>query len=758
MMKFNFAFSFRDKKSDAILRMALILLVTCIIFVIMLCIVYFSSANLIIQKQTKLSQNLLDMRTKDVDSILEKADAILYNYSTEFLKYGEGKNLSVEEKLELLNKQGLVFSNEFDYFSFYVYFKESDVIVDLGNAVGSLDTFYDTGWVSAYENAGFLGYKTLYIYNRDKKGEEVLSILRDFPLQHQEKAGTFIINISREDLFDGFNYLLQTGENTLIYDDDGALIYGDLNIFNQYSELLLEEEKTSFVKKVSGEKVFFSSVKSPRNGWNYVRIQPYNALVSDLNSLKIVLLLMITFTVVLTAVILVYLNKSIYRPISNLIGKINENEDLQEFLYGRYNEFEYLESAIELLITHKNTKRSTDRQGNIKSILADICADTVIPVETIEEIHMDSNGWFVVSIIKLEDYESINDKKMAKEMLLAKLQEFYCENIKIVSGYVSENTLLSLTCFTSEDIPRFSQIIEEIKCEMEESCNVIISAGVGNAYRGTEQLYNSYQEALNALRLVAFTNKGNVIDAQVDLMMVQGALDYHQILRVETSYIGCIKAFDYQGAMSCVEDFIRLLPHTPKIAENLPGLIWRFMDHMVVVMDEMNIKVIDAIQQTYGECYEVFINEDDLAGMKQFLFEKIKDFTAYLKKYHENRGENEALVVAICEYIQRNINKELTLDQIADKVNLSPKYISALFKQRFNMTLFAYINEIKMQKAQELLLNTKKNIDEISRELGYLNFRSFIRAFKNYYSLTPSQYRTNYAVKNIGESKNLDAD
>jgi len=105
-MKFNLAFLFRDKKSEAILRMALILLVTCIVFVIMLCIVYFSSANLIIQKQTKLSQNLLDMRTKDVDSILEKADAILYNYSTEFLNYVEGKNLFVEEKQKLLNKQG----------------------------------------------------------------------------------------------------------------------------------------------------------------------------------------------------------------------------------------------------------------------------------------------------------------------------------------------------------------------------------------------------------------------------------------------------------------------------------------------------------------------------------------------------------------------------------------------------------------------------------------------------------------------------
>jgi len=54
-----------------------------------------------------------------------------------------------------------------------------------------------------------------------------------------------------------------------------------------------------------------------------------------------------------------------------------------------------------------------------------------------------------------------------------------------------------------------------------------------------------------------------------------------------------------------------------------------------------------------------------------------------------------------------------------------------------------YISKVKMNKAKELLLGTSASITEIAYSLGYPNLFSFTRAFKKYYSISPSAYRNN---------------
>ncbi len=84
-----------------------------------------------------------------------------------------------------------------------------------------------------------------------------------------------------------------------------------------------------------------------------------------------------------------------------------------------------------------------------------------------------------------------------------------------------------------------------------------------------------------------------------------------------------------------------------------------------------------------------------------------------------------ALAIA---YIRKNCMEGLSLNQLADYVHLSPNYLSNLFKKEVGYRLSDYVNELRIEKAKYLLLNTRERSHEIASELGFC-IRLFLQGF-----------------------------
>lgn len=95
--------------------------------------------------------------------------------------------------------------------------------------------------------------------------------------------------------------------------------------------------------------------------------------------------------------------------------------------------------------------------------------------------------------------------------------------------------------------------------------------------------------------------------------------------------------------------------------------------------------------------------------------------------------------------IQEIINDEnwdkLTLNTIANEVNLHPVYLSRKFPIYFNENLGDYIRNKKLEKAADLLQNSVFGNSEIAYDCGFADESHFIKLFKTYFDLTPNQYR-----------------
>ncbi len=86
-------------------------------------------------------------------------------------------------------------------------------------------------------------------------------------------------------------------------------------------------------------------------------------------------------------------------------------------------------------------------------------------------------------------------------------------------------------------------------------------------------------------------------------------------------------------------------------------------------------------------------------------------------------------------------NPELTLKTVADYVGFSEKYFSARFTKECGCTFISYLNDLRIRRAQELLLQTNMKMYEISDAVGYANVEHFNHMFKKKLCISPKSFR-----------------
>ena len=197
------------------------------------------------------------------------------------------------------------------------------------------------------------------------------------------------------------------------------------------------------------------------------------------------------------------------------------------------------------------------------------------------------------------------------------------------------------------------------------------------------------------------------------------------------------------------------------------------IDHLqpdIVIMD-INIpiinglKVIQTSRMRYPDMAFIIVSGyDDFSYCREALRMRITDYilkpvnyeefgscidrlkiALYEKrKIEEQDAQEERTITGIIRYLQEHLDKEISLNILADEFHLSSQYISQLFKSEIGVNFLAYLTSIRMERAKKLLLATSLSIGEISEKCGYADYRVFTKAFKKEEGSTPSQYRRNF--------------
>ena len=103
--------------------------------------------------------------------------------------------------------------------------------------------------------------------------------------------------------------------------------------------------------------------------------------------------------------------------------------------------------------------------------------------------------------------------------------------------------------------------------------------------------------------------------------------------------------------------------------------------------------------------------------------------------------ERQRLIEDALQYIEKNYSEQLSLEDIATQVYLSPNYFSEVFKSSTGIAPWEYVTKMRLDEACELLRHTKRSITDIALSVGFSDSSYFAKVFKERFAQTPSAYR-----------------
>lgn len=128
-----------------------------------------------------------------------------------------------------------------------------------------------------------------------------------------------------------------------------------------------------------------------------------------------------------------------------------------------------------------------------------------------------------------------------------------------------------------------------------------------------------------------------------------------------------------------------------------------------------------------------------LSLMEADMTEKQSRITIY-----EHVTQRQTLTKNIMEYLNENIDKAVTLENISNNFSYSLSSIKRIFKEETGNSIILYLNNLRMCRAKELLLSSDLSIGSIALALGFSNVYYFSTAFKKKWGISPTKFRAKW--------------
>ena len=120
----------------------------------------------------------------------------------------------------------------------------------------------------------------------------------------------------------------------------------------------------------------------------------------------------------------------------------------------------------------------------------------------------------------------------------------------------------------------------------------------------------------------------------------------------------------------------------------------------------------------------------------------VRQFRLAAASSPSSSSPNDVACKSAIKFMQENIERHISLDQLADFAGYTPGHFSAIFKRAIGHAPIAYFNLLKIQTACHLLDSTDMNINQIAAKLGFDDSYYFSRLFSKIMGMPPSAYRT----------------
>ncbi|WP_019639259.1 response regulator [Paenibacillus fonticola] len=286
--------------------------------------------------------------------------------------------------------------------------------------------------------------------------------------------------------------------------------------------------------------------------------------------------------------------------------------------------------------------------------------------------------------------------------------------------------------------PHWKPDIENLLAGMAEVLhnyfNVTIVGGIGNAVEDPYMMHESYLAARRAL---------------------PAALEQQSFVFYSTGKKGTPEQplFDYSASRSEIrrafeemdtDALYSIITNMIAAFEGQPDLLVAATDaacnvlYMAASLLSDGENMVEQIFEDEPEGYRAIYQKNSMEGVVDWLVQFRDGCCDILSS--RKQSYKEQVISNVQDYIKRNLDSKLSLNQVADIFNFSPNYLSHLFSKTAKVNFVKYVTDTKIAAAKELMLRGEGRINEISQKLGYDSAFYFSKVFKKVEGISPREF------------------
>lgn len=329
------------------------------------------------------------------------------------------------------------------------------------------------------------------------------------------------------------------------------------------------------------------------------------------------------------------------------------------------------------------------------------------------------------------------------EMLLFRLNDTIREYSRIFDfSYLLKgfDGLELILCQNSSNVSHVLQSVHKTVSSIVEAhadSPLSLNVGIGNIVSELWNTHLSHESAHHALEYRFFFPQKNIFDTREALGRNLSLEPFSDSSEDELIRLICQK--DYAAMEQWIKDFSADLLSKYQSRDFIFVRIYSLLGKILKFLYELNIDAKDLerkIAQTYARLDSFNTSEQFFSWLNEICTLACQRLDSSLKTYHDQLCES------VLSYIRENFeNSSLCLHDIAKYANVSPTYLSALFKKNMKISISDSISSARIEAACRYLKNSNLSLKEISEKCGYANQYYFSTSFKKWKGISPSSFR-----------------
>lgn len=355
--------------------------------------------------------------------------------------------------------------------------------------------------------------------------------------------------------------------------------------------------------------------------------------------------------------------------------------------------------------------------------------------------------WPVVLVTKVDNFDQVIRNRTGVEvqqiyaMLVHLVRQELPDPNRALVGYSSPGRVVVIVS-TEQHLATSSQMKELGKRIFQTIIGqtpFTITIGFGKRYRNIESIPFSYAEANLARRyhrrlagqaVIGIEEVADILPSKTDPAIY--------LVQKERELVKAVATNQQKVAQSLVNEIVDYL------LQRYQGAPGAMKNHCTELVTLTAWGVINAglsegqILEALHQQVRALASWKTGAEIRAWTLNSVMEIMTLVQARIQRHDAVQEAITYIHEHFQRS---DISLQEVAEAVNLSQSYLSSQFKVRTGVNYMRYLTQVRLEEAQKLLRTTDLSIAQVAETVGYPNVTNFYRHFQRQTSMTPAMFR-----------------